>query len=45
MLMEQKRRRRAQHNSQIEDFEGMRKGLIDGNDAERNRIKQDVEQF
>jgi len=45
MLMEQKRRRRAQHNSMIEDFEGMRKGLIDGNDGERNKIKQEVDQF
>ena len=45
MLMEQKRRRRAQHNSQIEDFEGMRKGLIDYNDGERNKVKHDIDQF
>lgn len=45
MLMEQKRRRRENHNSELEDFEGMRKELLDTNDAEKNRIKTDVDQF
>jgi hypothetical protein len=45
MLLNQKRKRRENHNSELDDFAEMRTSLLDHNAVEKSKISRDVDIF